>query len=287
MRFGRMTLATAKKAKTAAKSAVKSGAKTGTKAVVKAVSKPVPKVKVALKNAKGKAAAAAKVVPKSTNKVTPKANLKATPKATLKASQKGTPKVASKAPAKPAAKPPAAKAVVRKAAAPKTSVVNEEPVAAPKAPMRAAAPVAGKSISKLPRGTLLTEAELIKQPKSEYMSKDQLAFFRQRLLDLQSELRDNAGATTEHLRELAVAPDPADRATLEEEHALELRARDRERKLLKKVEGALLRIDSGEYGYCDETGEAIGVLRLLARPTATLTIEAQERREMKQKMYGE
>ena len=296
MRFGRMTLATAKKAKTAAKSAVKSGAKTGTKAVVKAVSKPVPKVKVALKNAKGKAAAAAKVVPKSTNKVTPKANLKATPKATLKASQKGTPKVASKAPAKPAAKsaanPPASKAVVRKAAAPKaaapkTSVVNEEPVAAPKAPMRAAAPVAGKSISKLPRGTLLTEAELIKQPKSEYMSKDQLAFFRQRLLDLQSELRDNAGATTEHLRELAVAPDPADRATLEEEHALELRARDRERKLLKKVEGALLRIDSGEYGYCDETGEAIGVLRLLARPTATLTIEAQERREMKQKMYGE
>lgn len=133
----------------------------------------------------------------------------------------------------------------------------------------------------------LTEAELVKQPKSEYMSKDQLNFFRQRLLELAAQLRENAGATTEHLRELAVAPDPADRATLEEEHALELRARDRERKLLKKVEGALVRIDNGEYGYCEETGEPIGIPRLLARPTATLTIEAQERREMKQKMYGE
>ena len=119
------------------------------------------------------------------------------------------------------------------------------------------------------------------------MSKDQLNFFRHRLKELQAELRQNAGATTEHLRELAMAPDPADRATLEEEHALELRARDRERKLLKKVEGVLALIDSSEYGYCEETGEPIGIPRLLARPTATLTIEAQERRELKQKMYGE
>ena len=79
----------------------------------------------------------------------------------------------------------------------------------------------------------------------------------------------------------------ADRATLEEEHALELRTRDRERKLLKKVQSALMRIEDGSYGYCEETGEPIGIQRLLARPTATLTIEAQERREMKQKMYGE
>jgi DnaK suppressor protein len=134
---------------------------------------------------------------------------------------------------------------------------------------------------------LLTEAEVIKQAKTDYMSKEQLEFFRQKLLDLQTELRNNAGATTEHLRELSVAPDPADRATQEEEHALELRTRDRERKLLKKVEGALQRIEDGSYGYCEETGEPIGIQRLLARPTATLTIEAQERREMKQKMYGE
>jgi DnaK suppressor protein len=133
----------------------------------------------------------------------------------------------------------------------------------------------------------LSEAEVIKQAKTNYMSRPQLNFFKQRLLALQTELRDNAGATTEHLRELAVAPDPADRATLEEEHALELRTRDRERKLLKKVQSALMRIEDGSYGYCEETGEPIGVQRLLARPTATLTIEAQERRELKQKMYGE
>ena len=132
-----------------------------------------------------------------------------------------------------------------------------------------------------------TEAELLKMPKADYMNAAQLKFFRERLLELQKEMRDNAGATTEHLRELSFAPDPADRATLEEEHALELRTRDRERKLLKKIDQALARIDDGSYGYCEETGEPIGLQRLMARPTATLTIEAQERREMKQKLYGE
>ncbi|MBR4939479.1 MAG: RNA polymerase-binding protein DksA, partial [Burkholderiaceae bacterium] len=83
-----------------------------------------------------------------------------------------------------------------------------------------------------------------------------------------------------------VVPDPADRATIEEEHALELRTRDRERKLLKKVQAAIQRIDSGDYGWCEETGEPIGVARLLARPTATLCLDAQLRREIRQKMYG-
>jgi DnaK suppressor protein len=137
------------------------------------------------------------------------------------------------------------------------------------------------------KAKLLTEAEITKAPKSDYMNAAQLRFFRERLLALQKELRDNAGATTEHLRELSFAPDPADRATLEEEHALELRTRDRERKLLKKIDGALTRIEDGSYGYCEETGEPIGIQRLLARPTATLSIEAQERRELKQKLYGE
>jgi DnaK suppressor protein len=134
---------------------------------------------------------------------------------------------------------------------------------------------------------LLTEAEVVKQAKTDYMNREQLEFFKHRLLELRQQLRDNAGATTEHLRELSIAPDPADRATQEEEHALELRTRDRERKLLKKVEACLASIEDGTYGYCEETGEAIGIQRLLARPTATLTIEAQERRELKQKMYGE
>jgi DnaK suppressor protein len=104
----------------------------------------------------------------------------------------------------------------------------------------------------------LTEAEVLKMPKSEYMNAAQLRFFREQLLELQRQLRENAGATTEHLRELSFAPDPADRATLEEEHALELRTRDRERKLLKKIDGALARIEDGSYGFCEETGEPIG-----------------------------
>ena len=97
----------------------------------------------------------------------------------------------------------------------------------------------------------------------------------------------NAGETTEHLRETVIVPDPADRATIEEEHALELRTRDRERKLLKKVQQAINRIDVGEYGWCEETGEPIGLQRLLARPTATLSLEAQQRRELRQKLYGD
>jgi DnaK suppressor protein len=134
---------------------------------------------------------------------------------------------------------------------------------------------------------LPTEGDLLKMPESSYMNEQQLAFFRHRLQEMERELLQNAGETTEHLRETVIVPDPADRATIEEEHALELRTRDRERKLLKKVQQALARIDSGDYGYCEETGEPIGVPRLLARPTATLSLEAQQRREMKQKLYGD
>ncbi|BCY23108.1 RNA polymerase-binding protein DksA [Bordetella pertussis] len=124
-------------------------------------------------------------------------------------------------------------------------------------------------------------------PEADYMNDRQLAFFKERLKQLEQDILANAGETTEHLRETQFVPDPADRATIEEEHALELRTRDRERKLLKKVQQAIARIDSGEYGWCEETGEPIGVPRLLARPTATLSLEAQERREMRQKLYGD
>jgi DnaK suppressor protein len=104
---------------------------------------------------------------------------------------------------------------------------------------------------------------------------------------MKQELLANADLTSEHLRESDVVPDPADRATIEEEHALELRTRDRERKLMKKIDESILHIDDGSYGYCEETGEPIGIPRLLARPTATLSVEAQQRREQKQKMYGD
>jgi len=134
----------------------------------------------------------------------------------------------------------------------------------------------------------LSDAELLAMPDSEYMNVVQMAAFRLKLVVLKRDILSNAGETTEHLREdTSVVPDPADRATIEEEHALELRTRDRERKLLKKIEQSIGRIDAGDYGYCDETGEAIGVGRLLARPTATLSLEAQQRRELKQKMFGD
>ena len=137
-------------------------------------------------------------------------------------------------------------------------------------------------------GKELSEAELQAMPDDEYMNDKQLEFFRVRLQALQDDLLSNAGATTEHLREdTSIVPDPADRATIEEEHALELRTRDRERKLLKKITQSLTRIDASDYGFCDETGEPIGLGRLLARPTATLSLEAQQRRELKQKMFGD
>ena len=137
-------------------------------------------------------------------------------------------------------------------------------------------------------GRDLTEAEVLAMPESEYMNEKQLEFFRLKLQQLKDDLLSNAGETTEHLREdTSIVPDPADRATIEEEHALELRTRDRERKLLKKISQSLARIDSGDYGFCDETGEPIGLGRLIARPTATLSLEAQQRRELKQKMFGD
>lgn len=134
----------------------------------------------------------------------------------------------------------------------------------------------------------LTDAEIVAMHDNDYMNDVQMAYFRAKLVKLKQDMHNNAGETAENLREdTVVVPDPADRATIEEEHALELRTRDRERKLLKKIEQSIARIDAGDYGYCDETGEPIGVPRLLARPTATLSLEAQQRRELKQKMFGD
>ena len=134
---------------------------------------------------------------------------------------------------------------------------------------------------------LLTEQEVLAMSDKDYMNDKMLEFFKHRLSVREKELQHNADKTTENLRATTVVPDPADRATIEEEHALELRTRDRERKLLKKVQAALKRIEDGEYGWCEETGEPIGAARLLARPTATLALDAQQRRDIKQKMVGD
>lgn len=133
----------------------------------------------------------------------------------------------------------------------------------------------------------LTEEALLKASDDEYMNEAQLEFFKKRLNELREQILHNADDTGQHLRENEVTTDPSDRATLEEEYTLELRTRDRERKLLKKVEKSLKLIEDGSYGYCEETGEPIGIPRLLARPTATLSLEAQERRERMQKLYGD
>ena len=135
----------------------------------------------------------------------------------------------------------------------------------------------------------LTEQDIINWngPEEEDMNEDQLAFFRELLVKQQDELIENASNTATELKKHETAPDPADRATQEEEYALELRTRDRERKLLGKIQATIRLIDEGEYGYCQDTGEPIGLKRLLARPTATLSVEAQERRERMKKQFAD
>ncbi len=120
----------------------------------------------------------------------------------------------------------------------------------------------------------------------DYMSDQQLDHFREILTAWKSELIVEVDRTVHHMQdEAANFPDPNDRATQESEFGLELRTRDRERKLLRKIDSALARVDDGSYGFCDETGEEIGLKRLEARPVATLSLEAQERREMSERQF--
>ena len=243
------------------------------------------------------AAAKSPAKPKATPAKAPAAKAAAKPAAKPVAAPKAPP-ASAKAPAKPpvAARAPAARKTSAPAAAPMSPL---PPRPAPKnLPMPTVAaspvPIPVKKDPKLAHNwktksaDQLSDAEVIAMPDSEYMNDKQLAFFRLKLVQLKDDILANAGQTAENLRDdTVVVPDPADRATIEEEHALELRTRDRERKLLKKIEQSIARIDAGDYGYCDETGEPIGVGRLLARPTATLSLEAQQRRELKQKLFGE
>jgi DnaK suppressor protein len=123
-------------------------------------------------------------------------------------------------------------------------------------------------------------------PPGEYMSVQQLQFFRALLEDERRKLLENVQGTLDNMHAIVSEPDPNDRASTEENFSLEFRVRDRERKLLRKIADALERIDNGTYGWCEETGEPIGIPRLLARPTATLTIEAQERHELQERSRG-
>lgn len=288
---------------------------TSAKATKKVVAK-APAKKVIAAKAPVKQATAKKVVAKAApKKVEPATKRGAT--ASVKAAGKPAPAVTptakpASAKATPAAVKPAAAPArpARSAAAAARAVPSMDSGGVPPAPVRAAARqvVAPRDTTDVRAAVdfllqrsasrsaatvvvdgrrLLTEEQLLRMPESDYMNDAQLDFFRHRLREMERELLANAGETTEHLRETVIVPDPADRATIEEEHALELRTRDRERKLLKKVQASIARIDSGDYGWCEETGEPIGIPRLLARPTATLSLEAQQRRELKQKLYGD
>lgn len=132
---------------------------------------------------------------------------------------------------------------------------------------------------------ITSQEELLTAPERDYMSARQLAFFRERLLEQREVLMQSADSTLAQLRERPHLADELDRASAEEEYALALRMRDRERRLLRKIEQALHRIDQGEYGWCEETGEPIGLRRLLARPTATLSVEGQERKEAREHAF--
>ncbi|MEP1207468.1 MAG: RNA polymerase-binding protein DksA [Rhizobiaceae bacterium] len=120
----------------------------------------------------------------------------------------------------------------------------------------------------------------------EFMNPRQLAYFKEKLLAWRSDIQRESAETVESLQEHNLnAPDLADRATSESDRSIELRARDRQRKLVSKINQALKRIDDGEYGYCEESGEPISLQRLDARPIATLSLEAQERHERREKVY--
>lgn len=297
--------APAKKIMTPAKPTTKAAKPVAQKAVEAAV-KPVTKtvVKPTLAESRPSVKPTAKAPAKSIAKDSKAVKVADSPKSALSAATpvpipKSVPVRMASAPLKPGRRssartaiqtPPPAPMVPTHApdAAKASYSTMTERVIAP--PIHAAAPKDPKLANnwKTKSADQLTDEEVKAMPDSEYMNEKQLAFFRHKLSVLKQEIHNSAGETTEHLREdAAVVPDPADRATIEEEHALELRTRDRERKLLKKIEQSIARIDSGDYGYCDETGEAIGVGRLIARPTANLSLEAQQRRELKQKMFGD
>jgi DnaK suppressor protein len=211
-----------------------------------------------------------------------------------KATKATKPAKAAKPAPKPAAKPPTKPA--KAAPPPRPETTATKPPARKAGPPRSVAAPSAAAPRRTPRpGAEPVSAGLIHgiapykpTPGETYMNERQLEHFRQVLLAWKRELMEEVDRTVHHMQdEASNFPDPNDRATQESEFGLELRTRDRERKLLKKIDSALERIDDGSYGFCEETGEEIGLKRLEARPVATLSLEAQERRELAEKQYGE
>jgi DnaK suppressor protein len=270
-----------------------------------AAKKPVKAKKPAAKKAEARKPAASKAAAPKAKVAAPKVPAKAKPTASKIA--KAPPKAVVKSHAKPVmvkappAKPPAPAKPVP-VAKPAVRPVVVRPAPRPFEPIRPLMPArplprpqpgdgeeeAGDAASlSLLSGPRNVKPYLAKKGE-QYMGKAQLEHFRTILLSWKRDLMEEVDRTVTHMKdEAANPPDPNDRATLESEFSLELRTRDRERKLIRKIDEALARIEDGSYGYCLETGEEIGIKRLEARPVATLSIEAQERRERREKQYGD
>ena len=274
----------ASKRKTAASAKKKSSAKKPA-----AAKKPV-----ARKSAAKKKPAAAKKAPSRKKAAAKKPVSK---KSVSKKKAAAAKKAPSKKKAAPKKKAPAKKPATKQASPSKKKAASSRP-AAKKAPAKkpAKAPSRKKKVAQLApeqpaqafsfSGPLASFQPYQPGAREDYMSEGMLEHFRRILMAWKQELMEEVDRTVHHMKdEAANFPDPNDRATQESEFGLELRTRDRERKLLKKIDDALKRIEDGTYGYCLETGEEIGLRRLEARPVATLTVEAQERRELAEKQY--
>jgi DnaK suppressor protein len=251
---------------------------------------------------------------KRPGKATPKkaTHKAAAPKKAARPPTKAKPIATSKVtvkPNKPAPKPVSAKPAITKAPQVKPAMLKPVPSPTPKAPAEKIAPMKfDPRPLVMPARALQNDedseaegsasASLLAGPRNvkpyiarrgeQYMNKEQLEHFARILQTWKRDLMVEVDRTVLHMKdEAANFPDPNDRATQEEEFSLELRTRDRERKLIRKIDEALKRIEDGSYGYCLETGEEIGIKRLEARPVATLSVEAQERRERREKQYGD
>jgi DnaK suppressor protein len=266
---------------------------------------PKPPAKAAAKAAPKPKAPAAKPAPAAKG-TSPKM---ATPKPQPPKAAARTAPAPKKEPVKPTTKPAASGSgrgpnepraeVAPPAATTRTTPVvpvaesGARPIAHPVGQSRTAANDAEEETFDTPRSlSLLAGPRNVKpylaKKGEQYMGGEQLAHFRKILETWKRDLMEEVDRTVTHMKdEAANPPDPNDRATLESEFSLELRTRDRERKLIRKIDEALKRIEDGSYGYCLETGEEIGIKRLEARPVATLSIEAQERRERREKQYGD
>jgi RNA polymerase-binding transcription factor len=267
---------------------------------------------MAAKKPSAKATKAKKTVVKKADSAKKAAPKKAA--AAVRSKAAAHPRPAAKAAAKPAPAPVKPTRTPAPAPAPAAAAPAKAPArpasAAPVKPATPVRPAASSSLaqneSELAAGTDTEDADapessstnLLAGPRNvkpyiprrgeQYMGKEQLEHFRQILSTWKRDLMREVDRTVLHMKdEAANFPDPNDRATQESEFSLELRTRDRERKLIRKIEEAIKRIEDGSYGYCIETGEEIGIKRLEARPVATLCVEAQERRERREKQYGD